>query len=72
MPELFQIFGIQHVLVIDNPDLSSFVSRNCPDVQKWIAPKIEGVENMSKLTKATKIKTYLGGSDSQQVTMPID
>ena len=43
LTELFSIFDITHVLIIDNPDLSSFISRNCPEIQKEVAPKIEGI-----------------------------
>lgn len=60
LAELFVIFGITHVLVIDNPDLSSFISRNCPDIIKEVAPKLEGIDNLSKLPKSTKIKNYFG------------
>ena len=60
------------MLIIDNPDLSSYISRNCPDIQKEVAPKIEGIENMSKLTRDTKIKMFLGGVGVEQDVMPID
>ena len=66
MTELFNIFEITHALIIDSPDLSSFVARNCPNVIKEVAPKIEGIDNMAKLTKATKVKTYLGGTEIEQ------
>lgn len=38
--DIFNIFQISHVLVIDNPDLSGYVSRNCPDLHKEVAPKM--------------------------------
>ena len=59
-------------MIIDSPDLSSFVARNCPGVTKEIAPKIEGIDNMARLTRATKVKTYLGGSEIQQEKLAID
>jgi hypothetical protein len=43
LPEIFAIFDITHVLIIDNPDLSSYLSRNCPNVHKYVASKLEGV-----------------------------
>lgn len=43
LPELLAIFQITHVLVVDNPDLSNFISRNCPGVEKFVALRLEGV-----------------------------
>jgi hypothetical protein len=60
LPELIAIFGISHVLVVDNPDLSNFISRSCPGVEKFVAPRIEGVENLAKLPRTTKIMRYFG------------
>lgn len=40
LPEIFAIFDITHVLIIDNPDLSNYLTRNCPNVQKYVAPRI--------------------------------
>lgn len=41
--ELLLIFDITHVLIIDSPDISSFLTRNCPNIQRFNTSKIEGV-----------------------------
>lgn len=60
LADLFSIFDITHVLIIDNPDLSGFISRNCPDIQKEVAPKMEGIDNLLKLPKTPKVKSFIG------------
>lgn len=60
LPELLNIFGISHVLIIDNPDLSNYIERSCAGVAKFVAPRIEGVENLYRLSKVTKIMRYFG------------
>lgn len=40
LAELLIIFEITHVLIIDNPDISSFLTRNCLAVQRFNASKI--------------------------------
>ncbi len=43
LAELFAIFDISHVVIVDSPDLSGFISKNCPAIQKYNVPRIEGV-----------------------------
>jgi hypothetical protein len=43
LAELLMIFEVTHVLIIDNPDISSFLTRNCPSIHRFNASKIEGV-----------------------------
>jgi hypothetical protein len=69
LAELFAIFEITHVLIVDNPDISSFISRNCPNIQKYMAPKIEGVENLNKLPRKTKIMRYFGSEPTKEEKM---
>jgi hypothetical protein len=60
LAELLAIFEITHVLIIDSPDLSGFISRNCPGIQKEVAPRIEGIDNLFRLPKKNKVKSYFG------------
>ena len=65
------IFEVTHVLIIDNPDISSFLTRNCPNVQRSNASKIEGVENLLTLQKKNKLTRYFGGEQAETVRLKI-
>jgi hypothetical protein len=60
------------VLIIDNPDISSYLTRNCPNVQRFNASKIEGVENLLKLQKKNKLNRYFGSDQFELIKLRID
>jgi hypothetical protein len=72
LAELLMIFDITHVLCIDNSDISSYLMRNCPNIQKVNASKIEGVENLLKLQKKNKLSRYFGCDQHELVKLRIE
>ena len=60
LTDLFKIFDITHVLIVDNPDLSGYISRSCLELQKEVAPKMEGIDNLLKLPRTPKVKAFIG------------
>lgn len=66
------MFDISHVLIIDNPDISSFLTRSCPIIKRYNASRIEGVEALLKLPKKKKINDYLGADNTELLTVNID
>lgn len=72
LAELLMMFEVTHVLIIDNPDLSSYLTRNCPNIVRTNASKIEGVENLLKLQKKNKINRYFGGEQPETLKLPIE
>jgi hypothetical protein len=40
LAELLTAFEITHVVIIDNPDISSFLTRNCPNIQRFNTSKL--------------------------------
>lgn len=71
LAELLIIFEITHVLIIDNPDISSFLTRNCPAVQRFNASKIEGIDSLLKLQKKNKLNRYFGSDQYELVKLKI-
>jgi hypothetical protein len=72
LAELLMMFEVTHVLIIDNPDLSSYLTRNCPNIVRTNASKIEGVENLLKLQKKNKISRYFGGEQPETLKLRIE
>jgi hypothetical protein len=71
--DLLVEFEITHVVVIDNPDISSFLHRkfqNSP-LQRHNISKLEGVEALLKGPKKNKILRYFGNDPTEFVTAPL-
>ena len=71
LAELLIIFEVTHVLIIDSPDISSFLTRNCPAVQRFNASKIEGVDSLLKLQKKNKLNRYFGADQHELLRLTI-
>lgn len=72
LAELLAVFEVTHVLIIDNPDISSFLTRNCPSVHRFNASRIEGVENLLKLQKRNKLTRYFGAEQPEALKLRIE
>lgn len=71
LAELLIIFEVTHVLIIDSPDISNYLTRNCPSIIRFNASKIEGVENLLKLQKKNKLNRYFGGEQFELIKLNI-
>lgn len=72
LAELLMIFEVTHVLIIDSPDISSFLTRNCPTVQRFNASRIEGVDSLLKLQKKNKLSRYFGADHCEPLRLRIE
>lgn len=71
LAELLMLFEITHVLIIDSADISNYLTRNCPAILRFNAPKIEGVDSLLKLQKKNKLTRYFGSDHFQLLKLPI-
>lgn len=72
LAELLMIFEVTHVLIIDSPDISSFLTRNCPAVQRFNASRIEGIDSLLKLQKKNKLNRYFGADHCEPLRLRIE
>lgn len=59
LAEVLNMYEITHVLIVNSPDISSFLTRSCPNIQRCNAPRLEGVDALLKLPKRKKLNQYL-------------
>lgn len=72
LAELLAVFEVTHVLIIDSPDISSFLTRNCPAVHRFNASRLEGVDSLLKLQKKNKLSRYFGAEACELLRLRIE